>query len=333
VPTGAGKAQVLAGDFITALAWSPDGRLFYTERDGRVMVLQGSTPIQVADYRSAVSTSGERGQLGLALSPDFAHNHTLYVFQSRSDDITTQRVVRVKECAGHDAGDGVLIDNLPASPPGNAADCCHKGGRLAFGPDGKLYVTLGENHDAPAAQDTSSLRGKVLRYNEDGGVPADNPFGATNPVWAYGLRNPFGIAFSPDGTTLITNNGPSGDAGSPGTGYDVVQVVTKGAHFQWPNCYGYSHPIGSQSCAGMTEPVWSTEAGTIVPTGVGYIDARGPGAYAGHFVFCSYRDGQARIYRGPRDVVPADGGCNMDVKQGPDHAVYFSASNSVIRLG
>src|SRR5207244_13569088 len=158
-------------------------------------------------------TSGERGLLGLAVSPSFPSDHFVYAFYSRADDESRQRVVRWTDQGGTGARLTTIIDNLPAGD-----DCCHKGGRLAFGPDGKLYVTLGEEHTASAAQNTSDVRGKVLRYNPDGSVPADNPFGPGNPVWAFGLRNPFGIAISSAGQMAVTSNGPTGDAGSPGTG-------------------------------------------------------------------------------------------------------------------
>ena len=135
-------------------------------------------------------------------------------------------------------------------------DCCHKGGRLAFGPDGKLYATLGEEHVPSASQNTKDPRGKVLRYNPDGTVPADNPFGAGNPVWAFGFRNPFGLAISPTGQMAVTSNGPSGDAGSPGTGFDVVYADVKaGTGYQWPYCYGYSHPVPGRPAAGPAR--WS----------------------------------------------------------------------------
>ena len=114
----------------------------------------------------------------------------------------------------------------------------------------------------------------MLRYNPDGTIPSDNPFGRTNPVWAYGLRNPFGIAFSTTGQLAITMNGPSGDAGSPGTGYDTLYLnVARGAHFQWPDCYGYSHPLAASTCGGGIAPNWSSEASTYVPTGATFVDA------------------------------------------------------------
>jgi len=123
------------------------------------------------------STDGERGLLGLALSPTFDKDHFVYAFYSRADNQRLQRVVRWHDQGGAGTALTTIVDNLPAG-----ADCCHKGGRLAFGRDGKLYVTLGENHVASAAQNASDLRGKILRYNPDGTVPPDNPFGSSNPV-------------------------------------------------------------------------------------------------------------------------------------------------------
>src|SRR6202035_2525641 len=149
----------------------------------------------------------------------------------------TQHVIRWSDCDGT----GVHPAIIATFPAGN--DCCHKGGRIAFGPDGKLYVTLGDQHDAPSAQNVNDVRGKVLRYNPDGSIPSNNPFGARDPVWAYGFRNPFGIAFSATGQLAITMNGPSGDAGSPGTGYDTLylnvtraELEQRGEHLRPDRC-------------------------------------------------------------------------------------------------
>src|SRR5438132_11819783 len=220
-----------AADFATALAWAPDKRLFYAERSGTIRTFDGTTRGTFASV--STSTEGERGLLGLALSPTFSKDHFVYAFYSRADDLTRQRVVRWLDRNGTGVNVTTIVENLPAGP-----DCCHKGGRLAFGPDGKLYVTLGENHVAADAQNPSSLRGKILRYNADGSVPADNPFGSSDPVWAIGLRNPVGLASGPDGSLLVTDNGPSGDAGTPGSGWDEVDKVVRGGNYQWPTCYG-----------------------------------------------------------------------------------------------
>jgi glucose/arabinose dehydrogenase len=334
LPPQAPPTGTIAANYPTALAFAPDGRLFYTERSGAVHVYQGGAVRLFATVPTVTTEQGggysERGLLGLAISPSFAQDHFVYAFFSNTD-YAHQEVIRWTDCAGTGTNPTALIQ-LPSG-----SDCCHKGGRLAFGPDGRLYVTLGEEHTAPAAQNTGDVRGKVLRYNPDGSVPADNPFGRGDPVWAYGLRNPFGIAFSPAGQLAITNNGPSGDAGSPSTGYDtVIAAVVRGGGYQWPNCYGYSHPIGQQSCgAGQIAPDWSSESGpAVVPTGAAFVDASGPAGYAGHLVFCNFTAGMRILTPGaPHATVAAGPGqCRLDVKQGPDHALYYSDTGHIYRL-
>jgi glucose/arabinose dehydrogenase len=241
-------------------------------------------------------------------------------------------VVRWTDCAGTGTSTRTLI-TLPSG-----GDCCHKGGRLAFAPDGHLFVTLGEEHTSTAAQNTGDVRGKVLRYNADGSVPADNPFSAGNPVWAYGLRNPFGIAISATGQVAVTNNGPSGDAGSPPTGYDtVIAAAGRGTGHQWAVCYGYGHPIApAVSCpAGQPGPDWSSEASTVVPTGAAFVDASGPAGYAGHLVFCTFNAGMRILTPGSPHATVSNGPgqCRLDVRQGPNHALYYSDTAGIYRLG
>jgi len=315
-----------AADFATALAWAPDGRLFYAERSGTIRTFDGTNHRVFASV--SASTDGERGLLGLALSPTFRADHLVYAFYSRSDNQSLQRVVRWRDQGGAGTNLTTIVDNLPAG-----SDCCHKGGRLAFGRDGKLYVTLGENHVASAAQNASDVRGKILRYNPDGTVPVDNPFGANNPVWAIGLRNPFGLAFSSDGTLLVTDNGPSGDAGTPGSGWDEVDHVVRGGNYQWPTCYGNGIHLSRSSCVG-TLPTWESGSQTVVPTGATFVSAQGPSGYQGLFVFCSYSqsvlkampaDGSRILFDGPR--------CQLDVKEGLDHALYLSDTAAIYRFG
>ncbi|GAC1340331.1 MAG: hypothetical protein NVSMB29_09040 [Candidatus Dormibacteria bacterium] len=327
--------STISADFSTALAFAPDGRLFYAERAGRVKVWQGGSARTFATVSTVTSESGggysERGLLGLAVSPTFASDHHLFAFYSNADR-THQQVIRWTDCGGT-ATDATNVVTLPAG-----SDCCHKGGRIKFGADGKLYVTLGEEHSAGAAQVTSDPRGKLLRYNPDGTIPADNPFGAGNPVWAYGLRNPFGLAISPSGQVALTNNGPSGDAGSPATGYDTAILnVGRGSGYSWPLCYGYGHVIGGRAgCGdGQLQPDWSSESTTVVPTGAAFIDANGPARYAGHLVFCNFKGGMLVLTPGIPHATVAQGAeaCRLDVVQGPDHAVYFSDTGHIYRAG
>ncbi|MBV8301961.1 MAG: PQQ-dependent sugar dehydrogenase [Candidatus Dormibacteraeota bacterium] len=332
MPAQAALPATISANFPTALAFAPDGRLFYTERSGTVRVWQNGASKVFATVQTVTTepngTYSERGLLGLALSPHFATDHYVYAFYSDAD-YQSQHVIRWQDCGGSAANARVLI-TLPSG-----GDCCHKGGRLAFGPDGKLYVTLGDEHDAPSAQNTSDPRGKILRYNPDGSIPVDNPFGPNNPVWAYGLRNPFGFAFSSSGQLAVTNNGPSGDAGSPSTGYDELYLdVMRGEGFQWPLCYGYSHPLESSSCGGKPGPDWSSEQGTVVPTGVAWVDASGPAGYADHLVFCTFDYGMRIVASAgpPATVVAGPSTCRLAVVEGPDHALYVSDTVGIHRI-
>jgi glucose/arabinose dehydrogenase len=326
--------------FVTALAWAPDGRLFFAERAGAIKIASGGSVYEFARVPALTTepsgfSYSERGLLGLALSPSFATDHFVYAFYSEQNG-TSQAIVRFTECSG-EARDEVRLVTLPSG-----GDCFHKGGRLAFGPDGKLYATLGDEHavdtstvDSPASvpQDPQDPRGKILRYEPDGTIPADNPFGPDSPAWVAGLRNPFGIAFG-EGEAFVTSNGPTGDIGTPRTGYDLAFRVDAGATYQWPACYGYSHLVpGATTCLGRPEPEWSSEESTAVPTGATWVDERGPQPYAGHFVFCSATGLRVFVPGTPHATV-RDGaeGCSLDVKQGPDGALYFTDGTSIQRL-
>jgi glucose/arabinose dehydrogenase len=328
------SAFPIAANFPTALAFAPDGRLFWTERAGNVMVYQNGAPRVFARVSTVTTESGggysERGLLGLAISPTFTSDHFVYAFYSDANR-STQHVVRWTDSGGTGTAPATLV-TLPAG-----GDCCHKGGRLAFGPtDGKLYVTLGEEHNPGQAQNVGSPLGKVLRYNADGSVPADDPFAAQgSAVWAYGFRNPFGLAISASGQVALTMNGPTGDGGSPSTGYDtVIFSVRRGGDYQWPECYGYSHPLAADPCPGsLIAPDYSTEASTLVPTGATFVDDAGPAGPAGHLVFCTFNHGGMIFTPGSPhgSVAPGPANCRLDVKQGPDHALYYSDTGHIHR--
>src|SRR3989442_9342139 len=127
-----------AADFATALAWAPDKRLFYAERSGTIRTFNGTTRRTFATV--STSTEGDRGLLGLAVSPTFDEDHFVYAFYSRADDLTRQRVVRWLDRDATGVNVTTIIKHLPAGP-----DCCHKAVRIAFGADSKRPVTMGEN--------------------------------------------------------------------------------------------------------------------------------------------------------------------------------------------
>ncbi|HJT38616.1 MAG TPA: PQQ-dependent sugar dehydrogenase [Actinomycetota bacterium] len=319
----------ISANFPTALAFAPDGRLFWAERSGTVRVWQNGAAHTFARVSTVTTEPGggysERGLLGLAISPTFARDRYVYAFYSSSDRVH-QYVIRWTDCAGRGTHPTILI-SLPAG-----GDCCHKGGRIAFGPDGFLYVTLGDEHDASTAQHTSDVRGKLLRYTATGHPAPGNPFG--NAVYAFGFRNPFGLAISSSGRIAVTSNGPTGEiSGVPATGYDiVVDGVVKGGGYEWARCYGYSHPINGQSCgAGQHGPTWSSESSTVVPTGAWYVDGSGPSGYAGRLVFCTYNSGML-ILTGDRSVRNGPSGCRLAVTQAPNHVLYYSDTSHIYRL-
>ena len=323
----------IPADFATALAFAPDGRLFWAERSGAIEVWQNDAAHTFATVKTVTTEPGggysERGLLGLAISPTFNKDRFVYAFYS-DVNYTEEHIIRWRDCRGTGMDPTILV-TLPSG-----SDCCHKGGRLTFGTDGMLYVTVGDEHTATAAQDTADVRGKILRYRPDGTIPSDNPFGPTNPVWAYGFRNPFGIAVSSSGQMAVTINGPTGDAGSPPTGYDTIVLdVVRGRGYQWPDCYGYSHPLATPSCpSNLLPPDYSTESSTLVPTGAAFIDSSGPSPFAGHLVFCTLNGGMRIVTPGSphASLQPGPSGCLLDVKEGPDHALYFSDTTTIYRV-
>jgi glucose/arabinose dehydrogenase len=315
----------MSASFPTALAFAPDGRLFWAERTGTVKVWQGGAAHTFATVPA--STSGERGLLGLALTPSFASDHLVYAFYSRSDDTTQQRIVRWTDCGGTATNYQVIVDNLPAGTSGN-----HKGGRIAFSPDGYLFATIGDNGVPDAAQDNCDARGKVLRFTASG----QQAGGICGAVFAKGLRNPFGLAIAPDGTVAVTNNGPSRDNGIDCNACgDIFDIVGRdpGKVFQWPNCWGYNHQVsGRPSCAGMQGPNYSTEGGPyaksdpyfIAPTGLTYAN--------GHWLFCV--NGSDKVYQYNFQGNVSDtglGACWLDIKQATDGHLYTSSQNAITR--
>ena len=170
-----------------SLAFTPDDRLFFTERAGRVRIVRNGTLLPTPALTIGdISASGESGALGLTVHPGFATNHFVYLAYTANvpGGGTVNRVVRYRELNDTLGEAVVILDNL-------AAASIHDGCRVRFGPDGKLYVTMGDAANAPVAQDLASFNGKILRINDDGSVPADNPYGS--PVYSYGHRNPQGL--------------------------------------------------------------------------------------------------------------------------------------------
>ncbi len=175
-----------------------------------------------------VHHSGEGGLLGAALHPDFDSNHYLYLYATTKEQNTvSNRIERyVFDLETNTLKERrVMLDKIPGA-------VYHDGGRIAFGPEGYLYITTGDAGTEDAAQNTNSLAGKILRVKDDGSIPTDNPFG--NAVYSYGHRNPQGLAWNSAGELWASEHGPSGGK----TGHDEVNMIIKGGNYGWPDSVG-----------------------------------------------------------------------------------------------
>jgi len=306
-----------------AVDFALDGRIFMTERPGRIRVVEGGVLRPEPWITLEVVSSGESGLLGLALDPQFAQNRFVYVaytYRTVSGRIQN-RLARLREepKTGKGVIDKVLIDNVAGANN-------HDGGRVKFGPDGKLYWATGDAQDPPLAQQLSSLNGKILRLNSDGSIPTGNPF-PNSYVFSYGHRNPQGLAWQRQtGRLYATEHGPSGFQGCC---RDEVNYIEPGKNDGWPEVRG------DETGQGMIPPV--IHAGTSetwAPAGATFA-SRGP--WAGSLLFTGLR-GQTlyRLQLAPGDPSKAillerhfyrRFGRLRDIAEGPDGTLYLLTSN------
>lgn len=306
-------------DTIWEVAFSPDDRIFLTERQGRILTLGPGSPAPTVWARPPAVEFSEAGLMGLALDPGFPDQPHVYVCHTyREDDGGLRnRIVRYTE-----QGDGtggapeVLLDGIDGAG-------IHDGCRLGFGPDGLLYVTMGDASDASKAQDPDELNGKVLRLTDQGETPADNPYG--NPVFTLGHRNPQGLAFHPaTGVPYITEHGPEN--------HDEINVLEAGDNYGWP------HVRGKDDGGGRFHPaIWTSgSGGTVAPAGAAFIEVEGH-SLDGAFVFATLKASQLHVMtldeEDPRRITEerilfdGDFGRLRAVVWGLDDALYLSTSN------
>ena len=299
-----------------AMSFAPDGRLFVTERLGRVRIfdaaLRSSTVALMIDD---VYAQDEAGLLGLALDADFARNRFVYLYYTATaGGAVANRVVRFRENSGKLIERVILLDNIPAGS-------IHNGGRLRVGPDGLLYITTGDAGAASLAQDLGSLAGKILRLNRDGTTPRANPFGS--PILSVGHRNPQGIDWHPaTGELWSTEHGAAGN--------DEVNVIQGGVDYGWPRIEG------GQEMPGMQSPLAFNSTATA-PSGGSFYRGQRFGGFASDFFVATLRGRDLLRIRpdagSPRRIVSQerllDGrfGRIRDVISGPDGFLYFLTNN------
>lgn len=243
------EVQIFADglEVVWSMEFSADGRLFVTERPGRVRTYNtDGTPHDEPwlAIEEQIFHRGESGLTGLALHPDFPQTPWVYIMYTyTTDDVPLTRLSRFRDENGRASEEQTLLDNLPVQVPGGS----HSGGTLRFGPDGMLYVATGDAFDRSLSDRLDEPAGAVLRLTPDGSVPADNPWPG-NPIWAHGLRNVHGLDWQPGtGRLFAADNGPTGEDRL--MAHDRIIILEGGAHHGWP------HVVGAPGLPEYVDPI------------------------------------------------------------------------------
>ena len=301
-----------------SIAWAPDGTIFFTERDGHLRTIQDGI---VSESIFSVDVGGvEGGLLGIALDPNFEDNHYVYLYYTYNDFLSTKnKVVRYVESNLSLSEDKILIDEIPGGP-------FHDGGRIKFGPDGKLYITTGDAGNVDLAQDKSSIAGKILRINSDGTIPGDNPF-SDSPIYSIGHRNPQGLDWDDSGRLVATEHGPSGFYG---IAHDEINLIEPGLNYGWPDI------IGSQTKEGLITPILNTGDDTWAPSGSDFYDGQKIPDWNGKYFVATLRGTHLHMIEfdlennkviSNEKLFDGEFGRLRDVATGPDGYLYILTSN------
>jgi glucose/arabinose dehydrogenase len=324
--------EVVGGlDQPVAFAFGPGKQIWYVEKSTgeiRIHDLGSGADTSFATV-DGVDGSGERGLLGIALHPDYPDEPFVYVYVTRTvgGDLRNQ-ILRFRDDGGSGAGETVLFSSVAGGSP------YHNGGRIAFGPDGRLYAIVGDAHDPANAQDMDQDRGKIIRIKPNGGIPGTNPFG--DRIFAYGIRNSFGFAFDPvDGDLWETENGPSCN--------DEVNRIRSGRNYGWgPNatCEGSSPGNTNGDGPDPIRPELYYED-PIGITGIAFCEDchLGPNSEGAAF-FGAINNGsitriilnQARNGIDRHKVVHDHGSGTISFEVGPGGRIYFSDFGGIYKL-
>jgi len=336
VPPGFTDSLVASGlNNPTAMALAPDGRIFVCQQGGAVRVIKNGVLLPTPFLTVTVDSSGERGLLGVAFDPNFVSNQLVYIYYTATSPTLHNRISRFT-AAGDVAMAGsetivMDLDNLSAATN-------HNGGALHFGPDGNLYVAVGDNASSANAQSLANRLGKMLRMSASGSIPTDNPFfntatGDNRAIWALGLRNPFTFSFQPGVGRMFIN-----DVGQ--STWEEINDGMAGANYGWPTCEGFCNPPN----ASFRDPIFAypNDAGTCAITGGSFYNpqvVQFPGEYVGRYFFADFCGGWIRTLDPAAGNAAAEFATGIslpvDMQVSSDGFLYYLArgSGSVNRIG
>jgi glucose/arabinose dehydrogenase len=307
-------------DIPWAIDIAEDNRIYFTEKHGRIrMIHANGTLMSEPVVTIRAEDIGDAGLLGLALHPNFTLNHLMYVYHTYvKNGGLNNKVLMLTERDNSIVDSKVILDNIPASDSNN-------GGRIKFGPDGKLYVSTGDSENPALAQNTKSLAGKMLRINYDGTIPDDNPF-LDSPVYSYGHRNIQGFAWHPITKKLYASeHGPAGN--------DEINIIDPGSNYGSP--FEECNYSTSSTTMRFDTPVFCFNP-AIAPSGLTIATSDKLG-YQNDIIFTTLRgshlhhiDLETRI----QDNVLVGYGMLSDVMEASDGTLYvLTANRNVIGMG
>ncbi len=334
LPSGFTETPIASGlSNPTAMQFAPDGRLFVCLQGGQLRVIKNNALLPAPFLTVTTNSSGERGLLGIAFDPNFATNQFVYVYYTATTPAIHNRVSRFT------ANGDVAVSNseVPILDLENLSATNHNGGAIHFGPDGKLYIAVGENANSANSQTLNNRLGKILRINSDGSIPSDNPFfntavGANRAIWALGLRNPFTFAFQPNTTRLFIN-----DVGQ--STWEEINDGVAGSNYGWPNTEG---PTSNPNFRG---PIFaygrspSDTGGCAITGGTFYNPSivQFPSSYLGKYFFADFCSGWIRVLDPANNTATAFATgilSPVDLKVAADGSLYYlsKGSSSVFRV-
>ncbi len=304
----------------TAMAFAPDGRIFVCQQTGELRVIKNGALLATPFVSLTVNSFGERGLLGVAFDPNFVVNQYVYVYYTATTPTIHNRVSRFT-ATGDVGGSELPLLNL-----NNLSATNHNGGAIHFGPDGKLYIAVGENAVPSNSQTLTNLLGKILRINSDGTIPGDNPFvgsatGDNQAIWALGLRNPYTFAFHPwQGRMLINDVGQ--------VTWEEINDGIVGSNYGWNICEGscgnpsfrdplfqYAHGAGATTGCAITGGTFYNPPVTPYPA-----------EYLGKFFYADFCSGWIRQFDPGTSTSTAFANSlssPVDLQVGPDGNLYY----------